>query len=292
MTRHNILFLAANPLGTDRLALDEEARAIQEELERSGHRDKFELVTRWAVRPMDLLRALRKLKPTIVHFSGHGGRGGCGALHPAAEPRRDLVTGHGTVDSEHRHGLYLQGPEGRPQLVSTAVLQETFRAAGASVRLIVLGACYSDVQAEALLTQADCVVGVSGVIGDDAARNFAIGFYGGVGELESVAAAYQQGCAAICLHGLPDSEKPKLNVRPGVDAHRLVLAEGLGVSSTASKLALWANNDTDPEASPREVAFTQMRRNRDEAAAPGPDNGLNRAAFVATVSLGTTSNTI
>jgi hypothetical protein len=35
LTKHTILLLAANPLGTDWLALDEEARAIQEELERS-----------------------------------------------------------------------------------------------------------------------------------------------------------------------------------------------------------------------------------------------------------------
>jgi hypothetical protein len=32
MKKHTILFLAANPLGTDRLALDREARAIQVEL--------------------------------------------------------------------------------------------------------------------------------------------------------------------------------------------------------------------------------------------------------------------
>jgi hypothetical protein len=30
---------------------------------------------------------------------------------------------------------------------------------------------------------------MSGSIGDDAARNFAIGFYGGLGERESIAAA-------------------------------------------------------------------------------------------------------
>src|SRR6185295_8602809 len=76
LTKHTILFLAANPLGTDRLALDREARAIPVELERSGFRDSFELETRWAVEPLDLLRELRKLKPTVVHFSGHGGRGG------------------------------------------------------------------------------------------------------------------------------------------------------------------------------------------------------------------------
>jgi hypothetical protein len=41
-----ILFLAANPRDTDRLALDREARAIHVELGRSGHRDRFDLVTR------------------------------------------------------------------------------------------------------------------------------------------------------------------------------------------------------------------------------------------------------
>jgi len=70
--KHSILFLAANPLGTDRLELDREARAIRVELERSGFRDSFGLETRWAAEPLDLLRELRKLKPTVVHFSGHG----------------------------------------------------------------------------------------------------------------------------------------------------------------------------------------------------------------------------
>jgi hypothetical protein len=40
-------------------------RAIQTELERSGFRERFEFVTRWAAEPLDLLRALRKLKPTV-----------------------------------------------------------------------------------------------------------------------------------------------------------------------------------------------------------------------------------
>src|SRR5690349_4299231 len=82
MEKHTILFLAANPSGTDRLALDREARSIQEELERSGYRDRFEFETRWAVEPLDLLRELRKLKPTVVHFSGHGGQSAGDASRP------------------------------------------------------------------------------------------------------------------------------------------------------------------------------------------------------------------
>jgi hypothetical protein len=198
MKKHTILFLAANPSGTDRLALDREARAIQVELERSGFRDCFELVTWWAAEPLDLLRELRKLKPTVVHFSGHGGQ--------------DVA------------GLFFQGPDGRARLVSTAAIEETFDAAGASVKLVVLSACYSEAQAEALLAHVDCVVGMGGSIHDDAARSFAIGFYGGMGERESVTAAYKQGRAAISLEGLRDGDRPQLKVRAGVDASQLVLA--------------------------------------------------------------------
>jgi hypothetical protein len=220
--KHTILFLAANPLGTDRLALDREARAIQVELERSGFRDSFELVTRWAAEPLDLLRELRKLKPTVVHFSGHGSRGGDRAHDPATGVRRDAV--ELGVGSEPNHGLFFQGADGQARLVSTAALEDTFDAAGSSVKLAVLSACYSESQAAALLSRVDCVVGMRGSIGDDAARNFAIGFYGGLAERESVAAAYRQGCAAISLEGLHDAERPQLRARPGVDAARLILA--------------------------------------------------------------------
>jgi len=56
--KHVILFLAANPHDTARLALDREARSIHVELKRSGYRDRFDFVTRWAAEPLDLLREL------------------------------------------------------------------------------------------------------------------------------------------------------------------------------------------------------------------------------------------
>ena len=71
--KHKILFLAADSLRSDRTAFDLEAREIQVEIERSAHRDRFELVTRWAAQPLDLLRELRRVEPTIVHVCGHGG---------------------------------------------------------------------------------------------------------------------------------------------------------------------------------------------------------------------------
>ena len=54
------------------------------------------------------------------------------------------------------------------------------------------------------------------------------GFYGGLGERESVAAAYAQGRAAISLEGLPDHDRPRLEVRAGVGPGHLVLAADPG----------------------------------------------------------------
>ena len=170
---------------------------------------------------MDMLRELRKLKPLVVHFSGHGGQPLAGAHPPGQGVRRDVALGPHGAD---QGGLFFQGPDGQAQVVSAAALAETFGAAGASVQLVVLNACYSAVQAAALIAHVDCVVGMAGSIEDDAARSFAIGFYGGLGERESVGAAYQQGRAAISLEGLRDGDRPQLQVRAGVDATQLVLA--------------------------------------------------------------------
>jgi hypothetical protein len=221
--QHTILFLAANPGGFDRLALDREARAIHVELERSGHRDRFAFVTRWAVEPLDLLRELRRLRPTIVHFSGHGG-GPLDEGRPQEATYRDAQLA-GARQDDAPAALYFQSAD-RPRPVSIAALQDAFAAAGSSVQVVVLNACYSEQHAEALLAHVDCVVGIDGAISDDAARSFAIGFYGGLAEQESVAAAFRQGMAAISLDGLRDAARPRLVVRAGVDAHSLVPAAG------------------------------------------------------------------
>jgi hypothetical protein len=216
LSKHIILFLAANPVGTDRLTLDREVRAIQVELERSEHRDQFELVTRWAAEPLDLLRELRKLKPTVVHFSGHGTADVAGARSTDTVVRRDDIVKDRPAAAA-QPGLYFQGPDGQPQLVSAAALAEVFEAAGSSVKLVTLSACYSDSQAAALVAHVDCIVGMRGPIRDGAARSFAMGFYGGLADRETVAGAYQQGCAAIGLEGLSDGNEPRLTVRHGVN---------------------------------------------------------------------------
>jgi len=223
--------LAANPNYSSQAALEREAREIHIELERSGCREQFEFITCWAVQPQDLLRELRKFRPTVVHFSGHGQRSS--DLSSASVPpgTNDSISHPNKGDA---NGLYFQATDGRAQFVSAAAIQQTFGSAGSSVRLVVLNACYSAAQAEALLANVDCVLGTSGAIGDDASRHFAIGFYGGLGERESVARAYEQGRAAMSLEGLGDAALPQLKVRAGVDAHRLVLASADLVSANGT----------------------------------------------------------
>jgi hypothetical protein len=194
------------------------------ELERSDYRDCFKFETRWAAEALDLLRELRRLKPTVVHFSGPCGRAVVSSAELTTTPHSGLARTLGADAIELRHGVFFQGVDGRPQLVPTQALEDVFDAAGASVKVVVLNACYSETQAEALVTHVDCVVGMGGPIRDEAARNFAIGFYGALGECESVATAYKQGRAAISLEGLRGADAPQLKVRDGVDPRQLVLA--------------------------------------------------------------------
>lgn len=65
-------FLPANPSGADRLMPGLEARSPHAELKRSGFRDRFNSVTRWAETPLDQLRGAPEFKPTVVHLSRHG----------------------------------------------------------------------------------------------------------------------------------------------------------------------------------------------------------------------------
>jgi len=214
-----ILVIAANPRGTTPLALDHESRSIRVALERSKLGDRFELITHGAAQPHDLLHALRTLRPTIVHFSGHGRTGQASPTSEAAN--RDVIVAREDVGSP---GLYFEGPDGRAKLVSADALATTFKAAGASVRLVVLNACYSELQAAGLLTCVDCVIGMHGPITDEAAVSFVTGFYGALGDRAPVAAAFEHGRAAIHLDGLTDADRPQLKVRPGIDPARVIPA--------------------------------------------------------------------
>src|SRR5882672_4661559 len=226
MNQHTILLLAANPVEMPRLNVNDEARDIRIALQQNGHGDAFKLEVWPAARPLDLLDGLRTLTPTVVHFSGHGGRGDGQRATGARRDVGELTSGDHAMEARDadRHGLFFQGPDGQPRFVSAAALQDAFAAAGASVKLVVLNACYSELLADALLPHVGCVVGVAGAIQDASARQFSVGFYGGLGQRRSVDQAFAQGRAAVHLDDLRDHDRPQLRVRADVDAKELVVA--------------------------------------------------------------------
>lgn len=209
-----ILFLAANPRGTDKLALDEECAAIEQELRLTAGRDDFEFRSRWAVGVDDLMRCLNELSPTVLHFSGHGNRGAARTAGALAIPHRD-------VDSPCGAGIELQDRD-CAQHVDHHALAKMIASVPPVPRLIVLNACHSSSVAESLRQVVDCVVGVDGAIGDATARSFAVGFYRALGYRRPVGVAAQQAAATLYGKQLP-GEIVTCHPRDGVDAHQLYL---------------------------------------------------------------------
>lgn len=107
--------------------------------------------------------------------------------------------------------------------MSGRALSQMIRSAAPSARLVVLNACFSDAVAEALCSSVDCVVGMRGKIGDEAARSFAVGFYRALGYRRSVGNAIAQAVATLAAKQLPDEHLPICRTRNGINADQVIL---------------------------------------------------------------------
>jgi CHAT domain-containing protein len=181
-----ILILASNPKNTSPLRLSEEVREIDAGLQRAKKKEQFDLKQKWAVRVQDVYQALLDFKPQFVHFSGHG--------------RGD-------------DGLALEDESGNVKLVDTLALTSLFKLFASSIECIVLNACYSEVQAQAIAQHIPYVISMNKAIGDKAAIKFATGFYSAIGGGESIDFAYQLGRSVIQLDGIPEHLTPQLKKR-------------------------------------------------------------------------------
>jgi hypothetical protein len=173
-----ILFLAANPLETDRLRIDEEVREIKQRA--------YELQTEWAVRITHLSLFLLKYEPVIVHFSGHG------------SPTGDIV---------------LQDESGAAAPLALARLVGLFEILKGSTECVALNACYSDEKARVLAKHVGCVIGMGKSIGDHAALRFSAGFFRGLAFGKSYADAFRLGCNDVDLAAVPDAAVPHFTTR-------------------------------------------------------------------------------
>lgn len=181
-----ILFLASNPTDTTRLRIDKEFRVIDQVLRQSEYRNKFDIKQHWAVRVIDLQSYLLRYKPDIVHFSGHG--------HPSSE-------------------IVLEDNLGNSHPVSVRALSQLFSILKDNIKCVVLNACYSEQQAQAITEHIDCVIGMSKAIVDKAAISFAAAFYQALGFGRDVKTAFDLGCVQLELENLEEQDTPKLIAR-------------------------------------------------------------------------------
>ncbi|MFZ4663124.1 MAG: CHAT domain-containing protein [Caldilineaceae bacterium] len=172
-----ILFLAANPLDTVRLSIDEEVRAIQQTLRQADYRI-FDVQLGPAVRIEDLQALLLQHRPDILHFSGHG---------------------------TETSALIFHNAQGNSVQVRGAPLGQLFQILKDNLRCVVLNACYTAELAEGLASVIDCVVGIENAITDSAALQFTTAFYRALGYGRSVQEAFALGRVQIDLAGLGDA---------------------------------------------------------------------------------------
>ncbi len=198
MNKVKVLFLSANPVATPKLQLDEEIRQIGIKLRAAEYRDAFDFVPRFAARPDDLLQALLEHRPEIVHFSGHGS---------AAQQ------------------LIFVDDQGNEKPVTKEALVHLFRTLKDNIRLVLLNACSTRPQAEAIAETIDCTIGMRKPIGDEAAIVFAASFYRALGFGRSVKEAFELGKAALLLESIPEDKTPELLTRAGVDVSAMIFVQ-------------------------------------------------------------------
>jgi CheY-like chemotaxis protein len=193
-----ILFLAANPADTPQLRLDAEMRAIDQALQKAEFRHRFEIKQHWAVQIGDLQNHLLRHKPDIVHFSGHG---------------------------SETNEIILENSQGHSRPVSARALSQLFAVLKDNIRCVILNACYSEAQAQAIAESVGCVVGMARGIGDESAIGFAAAFYQAIGFGRDVQTAFDLGCVQIELEGVEGQNAPRLLAKQ-VDPKKVVFVKG------------------------------------------------------------------
>jgi hypothetical protein len=204
-----ILFLAANPARSSQSRLEQEARDISEGLLRARHRDSFKFEQRWAVRPRDIRLALLECNPQIVHFAGHRKQDKTlGSQEPIVqEPENFIET---AIDPEE--GLAFQDDTGQISPIPANALADLFELFSEHVRCVLLNGCYTENLAKVIANAKHIpyVIGMNRSISNRAALAFSLGFYDAIGSGRSIKFAYDLGCTAIRMEGVPGHLTPIL----------------------------------------------------------------------------------
>ncbi|WP_437655780.1 CHAT domain-containing protein [Sorangium sp. So ce1182] len=243
-----ILFLSANPSDTAALQLDEELRQIGRRIRRAEYRKLFDIKVAPGLRAIDLPYELMDARPEVVHFSGHGSMTG------------ELV--------------FLNEADRSRRAIPPATLSRVFKQLKDKICCVVLNACYSEVQAQAIVEWIPCVVGMSRAVPDASAIAFAAGFYEALAFGRTVAEAFELGLSQIELSAdapANSSDIPKLLVRNGEDATkiRLVLSpEEVAVPAAGVVASATSQEQSTPDRDTSSFAASAIRHSSNKRRFP------------------------
>lgn len=187
-----------------------EERDIRAKIRQAKYGDQLILDTRFAVGFDELFQALLDVRPSILHFSGHG-----------------------NADGE----ILLLNDAGRLASVPQGAFEHLIATLRDNIRLVVLNACFSDSQARQLARHVECVIGMSAAVNDEAAIQFAANFYHAIAFGRSVKVAFELGCTALRLRRIPDAATPRLSCRDGIDPDSVFLVPGVAATAKTAGAA-------------------------------------------------------
>jgi hypothetical protein len=191
-----VLFLASSPEDQVTLRLDKEAREIQRRVRASDYREAIFFESRMARQLPDLIQDLNKVKPAVLHFSGHGSR---------AE-------------------LAFEDEHGNTRPLDNEMLGKLLQAAPAGIRLAVFNSCESAAQAQIAVQYVDAAIGMGTTIDDADAKIFAGQLYNSLGFGLSLADAFRQATFQIEAEGSADgAATPELFCAEDVDPEVMAL---------------------------------------------------------------------
>ncbi|BAN01054.1 hypothetical protein YM304_07400 [Ilumatobacter coccineus YM16-304] len=178
-----MLLAGSSPVDKVELAIDAEFDLIENSVQLGSHRQHLRIVLSRDTEAGELVAKMLGEKPSVVHFSGHGNQ-----------------------QSE----LFFENEHGQSVAVGVDQLSKMFAGFSGVVRCVVLNACYSVPQAEAIAHHADCVVGMSDRVSDAAAHTFATNFYKAMASGRDVATSFDLAVVNIDLAGIPEAKTPAL----------------------------------------------------------------------------------
>lgn len=182
LRKRRILILSANPIGTSQLLISQEIREIRSSLLSLKEGCLLSVESIEAIRYRDVFKAILEYEPDIVHFSGHGSKSS---------------------------GIIVEDMAGQAKKLDPEALAKLFELFSSQIECVVLNACHSYVEAEAIAQHIRHVIGMRGQVEDRSAIEFSIGFYGALASGRTYAFAYELGRQAISLSGnKPDSLRP------------------------------------------------------------------------------------